>query len=116
MSDVWLAGYDGINPTLALSSLSSSSVTNRYLWGPGVDFLLADEQLAPPASSASPVAAGNTLWPLGDHLGTLRDIADLAGTSFTAANHPVFDSSGRLTFETNSSLLIRWCRLRSTTG
>jgi RHS repeat-associated protein len=104
VSDVWLAGYDGINPTLALSSLSSSSVTNRYLWGPGVDFLLADEQLAPPASSASPVAAGNTLWPLGDHLGTLRDLADFGGTSFTITNHRVFDSFGRLTSETNSSV------------
>jgi RHS repeat-associated protein len=104
VSDVWLAGYDGINPTLALSSLSSSSVTNRYLWGPGVDFLLADEQLAPPASPASPVAAGNTLWPLGDHLGTLRDLADFGGTSFTITNHRVFDSFGRLTSETNASV------------
>ncbi|MFO0261921.1 MAG: RHS repeat domain-containing protein, partial [Planctomycetota bacterium] len=104
VSDLWLGGYDGINPTLALSSLSSSAVTNRYLWGPGVDFLLADEQLAPPVSPASPVAAGNTLWPLGDHLGTLRDLADFTGTSFAIINHRVFDTFGRLTSETNPSV------------
>ena len=104
VSDLWLGGYDGINPTLALSSLSSSAVTNRYLWGPGVDFLLADEQLSPAASPTSPVSAGNTLWPLGDHLGTLRDLADFSGTAFTITNHRVFDTFGRLTSETNSAV------------
>ena len=97
-SDLWLAGYDGISPTLALSSLSSTAVTNRYLWGPGVDFLLADEQVT---TTSSP---GNTLWPLGDHLGTLRDLADFTGGSFTITNHRVFDTFGRLLSETNSSV------------
>jgi RHS repeat-associated protein len=98
VSDIWLAGYDGINPTLALSSLNSTAVTNRYLWGPGVDFLLADEQLTTTS------APGNTLWPLGDHLGTLRDLADLTGGSFTITNHRVFDTFGRLNSETNASV------------
>jgi RHS repeat-associated protein len=98
VSDIWLAGYDGINPTLALSSLSSTAITNRYLWGPGVDFLLADEQLTTTS------APGNTLWPLGDHLGTLRDLADFTGASFTITNHRVFDTFGRLLSESNAAV------------
>ena len=104
VSDLWLAGYDGINPTLALSSLNSTAITNRYLWGPGVDFLLADEQLTTTSAPGQPLAAGNTLWPLGDHLGTLRDLADFTGGSFTITNHRVFDTFGRLLSETNSSV------------
>jgi RHS repeat-associated protein len=104
VSDLWLAGYDGINPMLALSSLNSTAITNRYLWGPGVDFLLADEQLTTASAPGQPLAAGNTLWPLGDHLGTLRDLADFTGGSFTITNHRVFDTFGRLLSETNSSV------------
>jgi len=81
VTDTFFAGYDGINPTLELSKndpgaggVSSSDLKHRYLWGPVVDQLFADEQYT---GAATPVtAAGNTLWPLGDQLGTLRDIAD----------------------------------------
>ncbi|MFO0527186.1 MAG: RHS repeat domain-containing protein, partial [Planctomycetota bacterium] len=41
---------------------------------------------------------------MGDHLGTLRDLADFSGTAFTITNHRVFDTFGRLTSETNSAV------------
>ena len=49
---------------------------------------------------------GNTLWGLGDHLGTPRDIADLnEGTSVTSVtNHRTYNGFGKLTAETNSAV------------
>ncbi|HMP80586.1 MAG TPA: RHS repeat-associated core domain-containing protein [Pirellulaceae bacterium] len=62
--------------------------------------LLADEQV----SSVS--SAGNVLWPLADHLGTIRDIADYdeGDLDFEITNHRVYDSFGRLESETNSAV------------
>jgi RHS repeat-associated protein len=68
------------------------------LWGAIVDQLFADEQIT------NPLLEGNTIWPLGDHLGTLRDLADFDGTSFAISNHRVYDSFGKLTSETNSAV------------
>jgi len=49
---------------------------------------------------------GNTLWPLADHLGTIRDIADYDGgtPAFAITNHRVYDSFGRLISESNSAV------------
>ena len=49
---------------------------------------------------------GNTLWGLGDHLGSLRDIADLnEGTGVTSVtNHRTYNAFGKLTAETNSAV------------
>jgi RHS repeat-associated protein len=65
-----------------------------------VDQLLADEQVTSTSSD------GNTLWPLADHLGTIRDIADYDGgtPAFAITNHRVYDSFGRLESETNSAV------------
>ncbi|MCG8450990.1 MAG: RHS repeat protein, partial [Pirellulales bacterium] len=49
--------YDGNQIVLAIDEVGN--VTNRYLWGPAVDQLLADEQ-----------TGGNVLLALTDHLGT----------------------------------------------
>jgi RHS repeat-associated protein len=45
-------------------------------------------------------AAGATAWYLTDHLGTVRDLADTAGT---VIDHVAYDSFGRVTAETNPS-------------
>jgi RHS repeat-associated protein len=112
--DQYFAGYDGINPTLELETSATtsapaateSSLKHRYLWGPVVDQLLADEQYT--GTNTPATTAGNTLWALADHLGTIRDIADFDTSNdpaeFTIVNHRVFDSFGRLTSETNSSV------------
>jgi RHS repeat-associated protein len=48
--------------------------------------------------------AGAVLWPLADHLGTIRDIAQREGGVTTIANHRVYDSFGNLISETNSAV------------
>jgi RHS repeat-associated protein len=46
------------------------------------------------------------LWPLGDHLGTLRDIVeyDAATDTTTPVNHRVYDSFGNLKTKTNAAV------------
>ena len=74
--------------------------SHRYLWGAMVDQILADEQ------GATASTAGNVLWPLTDHLGTVRDIADRNETTGTTSvtNHRVYDSFGNRESESNSTL------------
>jgi RHS repeat-associated protein len=100
VTNTFYAGYDGISPTLELDGTTKDDVSHRYLWGAAVDQLLADEQVTSTSSD------GNTLWPLADHLGTIRDIADYDGgtPAFAITNHRVYDSFGRLESETNSAV------------
>jgi len=86
-------------------------LSHRYLYGPLVDQVLADEQLAPlPATGRQAEDwAGSVLWPLADHLGTLRDLAayDPQGTpgqETSLASHRTFDSFGNLVDETNPAV------------
>ncbi|NLE37604.1 MAG: hypothetical protein GX621_06220, partial [Pirellulaceae bacterium] len=71
---------------------SASDLAHRYLWGPAVDQLLADEQVD---SLATP---GDVVWPLVDHLNTTRDLAvyDDVNDETTIANHRTFDAFGNL--------------------
>ncbi|QDT70044.1 hypothetical protein MalM25_29890 [Planctomycetes bacterium MalM25] len=48
-----------------------NDLSHRYPWGPGVDQLLAAEE----------IGSGDVTWALTDHLGTVRDLADATGTS-----------------------------------
>ena len=89
---------NGINPLLEFKSGSASDVSHRYLWGIAVDQFFADEQ---PTSTGS---AGNVLWGLGDNLGTLRDIADLSGSTTSVTNHRRFGAYGDLVSESNSAV------------
>jgi RHS repeat-associated protein len=76
---------------------ATGTVTNRYLWGPAVDQILADEQIT---DSTVP---GNILWPLTDHLNTVRDLAAYdADTGITTiVNHLIYDAYGRLVAQSN---------------
>ena len=80
--------YDGDQLVLELDD--SGTVTHRYLWGPAVDQLLADEQ-----------ATGDVLWAITDHLGTVRDLVDADGN---VANHILYDSFGNIVSETNAAI------------
>ncbi len=63
-------------------TLNMSDLGHRYLWGPAVDELLADEN-----------ATTNVItWPLPDHLGTIRDWINNSGTNL---DHVEYDTSGR---------------------
>lgn len=57
--------YDGDQIILALDG--NEQPTARYLWGPAVDLLLAEDQLG-----ESP----KQYWPLGDHQNSVRDLAE----------------------------------------
>jgi RHS repeat-associated protein len=54
----------------------------------------------------SPSSGGNVLWGLADHLGTIRDIADLNESTGSTAitNHRRFNSFGALVSESNAAV------------
>jgi hypothetical protein len=58
--------YDGQNMILAFNG--SGSLTDRYLFGPAIDEVLADEKIT------STNSTGATLWALADNEGTIRDV------------------------------------------
>ncbi|MCO6459521.1 MAG: hypothetical protein J5I93_29765 [Pirellulaceae bacterium] len=64
-------------------------LARRYLHGPAVDQVLADED-----------AAGNVRWLLSDHLGTVRDLVDESGQ---LVDHLTYDSYGNLVAQTGST-------------
>lgn len=84
--------YDVANGQMVLAFDGSGNLTDRFLNGPAVDQILADENYSSP--TASPSAAGNTLWMLTDNQGTVRDIVDSSGTD---VDHLTYDSFGKLT-------------------
>jgi RHS repeat-associated protein len=75
---------------------SAGSLTHRYIHGPRIDQLLADEQL-----TAGQPGPGIVLWAITDHLGTARDIVDSAGT---VVNHISYTSFGEFVGATNPSV------------
>ena len=83
--------YDGDN--IALTFDGTGTQTHRYLYGPGVDQVLADE---------TPTSVN---WALADNQGTIRDVIDSQGQ---VLNHIVYDSYGQVTSETNPSLDFRY--------
>jgi RHS repeat-associated protein len=74
---------------IALTLDGAGQVTHRYLYGPNVDQILADEN-----------AAGEILWPLADHQGTVRDLVSSDGT---LRDHITYDAFGRVAAETGPS-------------
>ena len=75
-------------------------LTNRYLHGPAVDQILADEQVD------SLAAPGEVLWPLTDNLGTVRDLAVYDdATGITAiVNHLTYNAFGEITDQTDATV------------
>jgi RHS repeat-associated protein len=95
--------YDNLNILFEFDGSSASDLTDRYLWNPAaVDQVLATESV----SSLS--SAGDVLWPLTDHLGTPRDIADWNESTgvTTVVNHRDYDTFGKLLSESNATFSI----------
>ncbi len=92
--------HDGNQIVLEFDGSEAADLAHRYLWGPAVDQILADEQVA------SPGTPGGVLWPLADNLGTVRDLAqyDSQTDATTVANHRVYDAFGELQSETNPAV------------
>jgi RHS repeat-associated protein len=78
---------------------AQGNVMHRYLWGPAVDQILADEQLQADGTS-------DMLWPLTDHLGTVRDLAryNPASGQTTIVNHITYDAFGRMTGQSDPAV------------
>ena len=83
--------YDGEN--IALVFDGAGVQTHRYLYGTGVDQILADER------------GGSVVWALADNLGTVRDVVDGLGV---VLNHVTFDSYGRVIAQTNPAVDFRY--------
>ncbi|MDZ7619215.1 MAG: RHS repeat-associated core domain-containing protein [Patescibacteria group bacterium] len=80
--------------------LTLENLSHRYLWNPAaVDQLMADEHVT------TPDTPGTILWPLADHLGTIRDLAayDPATATTTVVNHRTFDAYGNLQSQTSTN-------------
>ncbi len=87
----WYA-YDGHD--ILLRSDRSGTITNRYLHGPEIDQVFADES-----------TVDGLLWALADQQGTVRDWADYdSGTNATTVtNHVVYDSFGNITGQSSGT-------------
>ncbi|WP_254512292.1 RHS repeat-associated core domain-containing protein [Anatilimnocola floriformis] len=89
--------YENGQIVLQFDGDSASDLSHRYLWGDQVDQLFADEKVTTLGS------AGTVIWPLGDQVGTLRDLVsyDSGTDDATVSNHREIDSFGNLTDETD---------------
>ena len=92
-----LVSLDGGNVVLDFvdpdgSGAQPMAMSRRYLHGEAVDQLFAQEDLSKTLGDAA-----RNLWPLVDHLGTVRDLAKQDGT---IAVHYQYDSFGNVTSAT----------------
>ena len=85
--------YDGDQVLLRFDD--AGDLANRYLWGPGVDLLLTDEQLD----------TGELLWAAGDHQNSVRDLVTFDSTTHQSqvAAHRVYTAYGSLASETRQA-------------
>ena len=83
--------YDGDQAVLEFDGDTAGDVSHRYLWGPAVDQLLADE-------TVDDGGAEDVLWTLGDWQGSVRHLAtyDDSTDVTTIANEKVYDSFGNV--------------------
>ncbi len=94
---VWADGHEVLRLVDSDGQGTSESfkVASRYLYGDAIDQVMADEQYDGngPLVSAGTAStqAGETLWTLGDHLGSVRDVVDNNGVT---RQHVVYDSFG----------------------
>jgi len=80
-------------------NIQASNLKWRYLWGPAVDQVLAEEAVDGGTDDL-------VQWTLTDHLNTVRDIArfDPQTGATTVVNHLVYDAFGKVTAETNPAV------------
>ena len=96
--------YDGNQVVMDFRRTGSGLVQTgdlewRYLWGPAVDQILAEENVDNGSDET-------VQWTLTDHLNTVRDIAkyDSGSDMTTAVNHLIYDAFGRVTSESNPTI------------
>ena len=96
--------FDATSTPGAPVSLTATNLSHRYLYGPAVDQVLADEQLLPVTGGGYDLTSpGNVVWTLADNEGTIRDLAVYNATTGTTSvvNHRIYDPFGKLLSQTN---------------
>src|SRR6185295_4658025 len=83
----------GVTNDIVLQLDGNGAPTHRYLYGPAVDQILADERVGGSHD-------GEVIWALTDNLGTPRDLVRLGDQ--TVFNHLVYDSFGNVISETRA--------------
>ena len=74
---------------MVLAFNGSEQLTDRYLSGPAVDQVLADEYFSSPTSPL-PSTTGTTLWMLGDNQGSVTDVVGGSGTPYRRIDYSPF--------------------------
>jgi RHS repeat-associated protein len=99
--DAFFAHFEG-QIALEFAGPDDADLAHRYLWGPAVDQILADERVDAPATP------GTILWPLTDHLQTTRDLAERDEVTGEVAivNHLHFDSYGQMLSQSDAGYSI----------
>jgi RHS repeat-associated protein len=88
--------YDPLTGEMQLAFNGSGSLTDRYLWGPLVDEVLADEKV-------TSLSYGGTLeWFATNNEQSVTDVYEY-GTSGTLLDHIGYDAFGGIASQTNSS-------------
>ena len=85
--------FDPVSGNVVLAFNGSGALTDRYLYGPAVNELLADERV----SSLS--SAGTNLWTAIDNEGSVRNVWE---DGVGLIDHIVYNSFGAITSQTNS--------------
>jgi RHS repeat-associated protein len=84
--------------------LTIANLSHRYLWGPAVDQLLADEKLQAASGGGSNLTTpGAVSWALTDNEGTVKDLAVYNTSTGTTSieNHRVLDAYGNVLTQTD---------------
>ena len=97
--------YDGNQIALQFDkdgagNVAATDMSHRYLYGPAVDQVLADERVTVQNGT---LATSEVLYPLTDAQGTVRDVALLSGTTTTVVDHITYSGFGAVVSQTNSS-------------
>ena len=81
-------------------TIEVGEIHNRYLFGDGVDQILADERVV----SRIDTSYNTTLWAMTDHLGSVRDLVsyDAAENEITLEAHIKYDAFGNILSETDA--------------
>ena len=100
--------YDGNQIVMQLDKagtgdLAATDLSHRYLWGPAVDQLLAEEQLSSLSGGEGYdlTQQGQVVWTLTDNQNTVRDLATYSDGTTTVVNHRVFSAYGQMLSQTN---------------
>ncbi len=84
--------FDVGTGNMVLAFDGTGAMTDRFLWGPGVNQILADEHFTPTTAGEMPASVGSVYWALANNQGSVTDVVNSSGT----LNHTAFDPFGNV--------------------